>query len=49
LFKGRHFQDQIIVLCVRRYLRFSLCYPDLEELLAERNMSIDHTTAWGLV
>jgi IS6 family transposase len=32
LFKGRHFQDEIIVLCVRWYLRFSLSYRDLEEL-----------------
>jgi len=44
LFKGRHFQDQIIVLCVRWYLRFSLSYRDLEELMAERNLSVDHIT-----
>ena len=49
LFKGRHFQDEIIVLCVRWYLRFSLSYRDLEELMAERNLSVDHTTVWRWV
>jgi IS6 family transposase len=48
LFKGRHFQDEIIVLCVRWYLRFSLSYRDLEELMAERNLAVDHTTVWRL-
>jgi transposase, IS6 family len=49
LFKGRHFQDEIIVLCVRWYLRFSLTYRDLEELMTERNLSVDHTTVWRWV
>ena len=31
LFRGRHFEDVIIVLCVRWYLRYSLTYRDLEE------------------
>jgi transposase, IS6 family len=42
LFRGRHFQDDIIVLCVRWYLRYSLSYRDLEELMAERGLSVDH-------
>ena len=46
LFRGRHFADEIIALCVRWYLRFSLSYRDLEELMAERNLSVDHTTVW---
>jgi hypothetical protein len=29
LFRGRHFQDEIIILCVRWYLRYSLSYRDL--------------------
>ena len=33
LFRGRHFQDVIIVLCVRWYLRYSLTYRDLEEMM----------------
>jgi hypothetical protein len=36
VFRGRHFQDELIVVCVRRYLRYSLSYRDLEELMAER-------------
>ncbi len=44
MFKGRHFQDQLIVVCVRRYLRYSLSYRDLEELMGERGLSVDHST-----
>jgi hypothetical protein len=36
LFRGRHFQDEIIVLCLRWYLRYSLSYRDLEQMMAER-------------
>jgi transposase-like protein len=39
----------IIVLCVRRYLRISLTYRDLEEIMAERNLSVDHVTIWRWV
>jgi transposase-like protein len=49
LFRGRHFADEMIVLCVRWYLRFSLSYRDLEELMAERNLAVDHTTVWRWV
>jgi transposase, IS6 family len=49
LFRGRHFADEIIVLCVRWYLRFSLSYRDLAEMMAERNLSVDHTTVWRWV
>ena len=44
LFRGRHFEDRIIVLCVRWYLRYSLSYRDLEEMMAERNLDVDHST-----
>ena len=44
LFRGRHFQDEIIILCVRWYLRYSLSYRDLEEMMAERGLSLDHST-----
>lgn len=46
LFKGRHFEAEIIVLCVRRYLQFGLSFRNLEEMLAERNLSVDHVTIW---
>ena len=49
LFRGRHFGDEIIVLCVRWYLRYSLSYRDLKEIMAERNLSVDHTTIWRWV
>jgi transposase-like protein len=39
----------MIALCVRWYLRFSLSYRDLEELMAERGLSVDHTTVWRWV
>ena len=44
LFRGRHFQDEIIILCVRWYLRYSLSYRDLEEMMAERSLGVDHST-----
>jgi len=44
LFRGRHFRDDIIVLCVRWYLRYPLSYRDLEEMMAERGLTIDHST-----
>ena len=49
LFRGRHFEDIIIVLCVRWYLRYSLSYRDLEEMMLERGLSVDHTTVWRWV
>ena len=36
LVRGRHFQDELIVLCVRWYMRYSLGLRDLEEQMAER-------------
>jgi hypothetical protein len=38
LFRGRHFEDVVIILCVRWYLRYSLSYRDLEEIMAERGL-----------
>src|SRR5450759_3681797 len=49
LFRERHFAGDIIVLCVRCYLRFSLSYRDLKELMAERGLCVDHTTIWRWV
>ncbi|MGH9745543.1 MAG: IS6 family transposase [Candidatus Acidiferrales bacterium] len=44
LFKGRHFDRDIIILCVRWYLRFKLSFRDLVEMMAERGISLAHTT-----
>ena len=49
LFRGRHFQDVIIILCVRWYLRYSLSYRDLEEMMMERGLLVDHVTIWRWV
>ena len=46
LFRGRHFADEIIVLCVRWYLRYSLSYRDLAEIMRERNVFVDPSTIW---
>jgi transposase-like protein len=43
LFNGRHFERDIIVLCVRWYLRSKLSYRDLVEMMAERGLAIAHT------
>src|SRR5690348_3106510 len=48
-FKWRHFQSEIILLCVRWYLRSSLSYRDLEEIMRERGLPIDHTTIYRWV
>ncbi len=42
LFRGRHFRDEIIVLCVRWYLRYPLSYRHLEEMMAERGLPLHH-------
>jgi len=39
----------IIILCVRWYLRYSLSYRDLEEIMAERGLCVDHVTIWRWV
>src|ERR1051326_1342158 len=49
LLKWRHFQPTIILLCVRWYLRSSLSYRDLEEIMAERGLQVDHTTIYRWV
>jgi IS6 family transposase len=48
-FKWRHFQAEIILLCVHWYLRYPLSYRDLEEMMRERGLHIDHTTIYRWV
>ncbi len=48
-FKWRHFEADIILLCVRWYLRYSLSYRDLEEMMLERGLHVDHTTIYRWV
>src|ERR1700744_12944 len=49
LFRGRHFADEVMVLCVRWYLRYSLGYRDLAEMMVERHLSVDPSTIWRWV
>jgi len=44
LFGGRHFDREIIILCARWYLRYKLNLRDLVEMMAERGLSLAHTT-----
>ena len=44
MFKGRHFEQSVILLCVRWYLAYNLSLRDLEEMLAERGIRVDHST-----
>ena len=44
LFRGRHFDQEIIVLCVRWYLTFKLSSRDLVQMMAERGIGLAHTT-----
>ena len=50
MFKGRHFDRSVILLCVRWYLAYSLRLRNLEEMMAERGVSVDHATIhrWSL-
>ena len=49
LFKGRQFEPEVILLAIGWYLRFSLSYRHVEELLAERGVHADHVTIWRWV
>ena len=44
MFKGRHFDRSGILLCVRWYLAYGLSLRNLEEMMAERGISVDHAT-----
>jgi transposase-like protein len=44
LFKGRHFDQDVIVLCVTWYLSFKLSSRDLVEMMGERGIELAHTT-----
>ena len=43
-FKGRHYKKTIIVMVVRWYVAYSLSYRDIEELMLERGVLVDHST-----
>ena len=48
-FKWHHFEAEIMLLCVRWYLRYSLSYRALEEMMLERGLRVDHTAIYRWV
>jgi len=48
-FKWRHFQGEIILHCVRWYCKYGISYRDLEEMMEERGVDVDHTTIYRWV
>jgi transposase-like protein len=49
IFKWRQTEPGLIVCAVRWYLRYSLSLRNVEELLEERGLHVDHTTIWRWV
>jgi transposase-like protein len=49
VFAGFRFPPEVIVLVVRWYLRYGLSYRDVEEVLAERGVEVDHVTVYRWV
>ena len=49
IFKWRQTDPELILCAVRWYLRYSLSFRDVEELLRERDLEADHTTIWRWV
>jgi len=45
-FEGRQYPGELIVLCVRWYLRYPLSYEQVSELLAERGVEVDASCIW---
>lgn len=48
-FAGFRFPRDVIVVAVRWYLRYCLSYRDVEELLVERGVEVDHVTLYRWV
>ena len=46
VFAGSGFQREVIAVAVRWYLRYGLSYRDVEELMAERGVTVDHVTVY---
>jgi transposase, IS6 family len=48
-FKWRHFQDEVILWAIRRYCRYGMSYRDLEQMMGERGVAVDHSTIYRWV
>jgi transposase, IS6 family len=49
IFKHRHFKYDIIIWAVRWYCKYGISYRDLEEMLTERGVEVDHSTLYRWV
>ena len=49
IFKRRHFEHEIIIWAVRWYCKYGISYRDLEEMLSERGVKVDHSTIYRWV
>jgi len=43
-FKGSHFERDVILSCVRWYVAYPISYRQLEEMMEERGVEVDHST-----
>ena len=48
-FKGRHFEGEIVLWAVRWYCRYPISYRDLESMMTERGVAVDHSTIYRWV
>ena len=48
-FKGRHFGGEIVLWAVRWYCRYAVSYRDIEAMMTERGVSVDHSTIYRWV
>ena len=48
-FHYRHFLPEVILQCLRWYLRYPISYRNLEEMMIERGVEVDHTTLYRWV
>ena len=46
VFRWRHFAGEISLWAVRWYCRYGISYRDLEEMMSERGVAVDHTTLY---
>jgi transposase, IS6 family len=49
VFAGRHFEGEIILWALRWYCRYGVSYRDLEQMMVERGVPVDHTTIYRWV
>ena len=43
-FKGSHFERDVILWCIRWYVAYPISYRQLEEMMEERGVEVDHST-----